>query len=174
MKEIINGSKIEFLNEETDEIVMYIDCFADEYIWYFKDSNEIILTQDMELFELIKKLMLQQYMIYDSEVLKSYKDKDKLVWYSDCYYNPDDKWSRNNVSYLTIIYDKSEIKLKCIKPLDKIIDRKDKSHVIAFSPCGNGRCTRNLKTGMTLQDDFVIDVYQKLLKKWKVKKLHRK
>ena len=64
--------------------------------------------------------------------------------------------------------------LKCIKPLDDIIDRKNKSHVIVFSPIGNGKYTKNIESGSTLQDDFVIMVYQELLKKENVKELHRK
>ena len=174
MKKTINGSRIEFWNESTNEIVMYIDYPTDECIWYFKDSNEIIITDDMEIFEPLKQLMSQQYIFNEDEILKSYKNNNKLVWYSDCYYNPDDEWSRNNVSYLTIIYENNTIKLKCIKPLDEIIERETKSHVIGFSPLGNGKYTKNVKTGMTLQDDFVINVYQELIKKKKIKELHKK
>lgn len=57
--------------------------------------------------------------------------------------------------------------------MDEIIDRKNKSHVIGFSPLGNGRYVKNIETGLTLQDDFVQQVYQKLLKNEKVKKLHK-
>ena len=164
MKKVINGSRIEFWNEETNKIIMYIDYPTDECIWYFNDSKEIIITEEMEIFEPIKQLMLQEYVFYGDEVLKSYKDDNRLVWYSDCYYNPDDEWSRNNVSFLIIIYENPVIKLKCINPLDEIMDRKNRSHVIAFSPLGNGKYTKNVKTGMTLQDDFVVCVYQELLK----------
>ena len=172
MKKIINGSRIEFYNNELDEIVMYIDYSTDECIWYFSDSNEITITDDMELFEPIKELMSQQYIFNDYEVLRSYMNNNKLVWYSDCYYNQDDEWSRNSVSYLTIYYMDGTFKIKCTKPLDEIIDRGDKSHVIGFSPLGNGKYTKNIKTGLTFQDDFVINVYQKLLKKEKVRELH--
>jgi len=172
MKTIINESRIEFLNEEINEIVMYIDYPTDECIWYFNDSNEITITKDMELFELLKCIMSQQY-DFDNEVLKSYKSNNKLIWYSDCYYNPDDEWSRNSVSYLTIEFVNGVFKLKCTKPLDRMIDRKEKSHVICFSPLGNGKYTKNIESGLTLQDDFIIMVYQELLKKEKVKELHR-
>ena len=174
MKKTINGNRIEFFNEETNKIIMYIDYPIDECIWYFSDSNEIIITDDMELFEPIKQLMIQQYIFNDDEVLKSYKNNNKLVWYSDCYYNPDDEWSRNGVSYITIEYLDETFTLKCTKPLDNMIDRSERSHVIAFSPLGNGKYTKNIESGLTLQDDFVIMVYQELLKREKVKELHRK
>ena len=163
MKKVIHGNRIDFIDELSQKLLMYIAFFADECIWYFNDSNEIIITDDVELFEQIKHLMKQQY-IFNDEVLKSYKKENKLIWYSDCYYNPDDEESKNNVSYLTIICEDNVIKLKCTKPLYEKLDIKNKSHIIGFSPMGNGKYTKNVKTNMTLQDDFIINVYQKLLK----------
>lgn len=174
MKKIINGSRIEFINVDTNEMVMYIDYPTDECIWYFNNSELITITKDMDLFELLKNIISQQYKFNEDEILKSYKSDNKLIWYSDCYFNPDDEWSRNSVSYLTIEYIDGVFKLKCTKPLDNMIDRKEKSHVIAFSPLGNGKYTKNIESGLTLQDDFVIMVYQKLLKREKVKELRRK
>ena len=174
MRKIINGSRIEFINVDTNEMVMYIDYPTDECIWYFNNSELITITKDMDLFELLKNIISQQYKFNEDEILKSYKSDDKLIWYSDCYFNPDDEWSRNSVSYLTIEYIDGVFKLKCTKPLDNIIDRKEKSHVIAFSPLGNGKYTKNIESGLTFQDDFVIMVYQELLKRKKVKELRRK
>lgn len=174
MRKIINGSRIEFINVDTNEMVMYIDYPTDECIWYFNNSELITITKDMDLFELLKNIISQQYKFNEDEILKSYKSDNKLIWYSDCYFNPDDEWSRNSVSYLTIEYIDGVFKLKCTKPLDNMIDRKEKSHVIAFSPLGNGKYTKNIESGLTLQDDFVIMVYQKLLKREKVKELRRK
>lgn len=173
MRKIINGSRIEFINIDTNEMVMYIDYPIDECIWYFNNSELITITKDMDLFELLKNIISQQYKFNEDEILKSYKSDNKLIWYSDCYFNPDDEWSRNSVSYLTIEYIDGVFKLKCTKPLDNMIDRKEKSHVIAFSPLGNGKYTKNIESGLTLQDDFVIMVYQKLLKREKVKELRR-
>ena len=174
MRKIINGSRIEFINVDTNEMVMYIDYPTDECIWYFNNSELITITKAMDLSALLKNIISQQYKFNEDEILKSYKSDNKLIWYSDCYFNPDDEWSRNSVSYLTIEYIDGVFKLKCTKPLDNMIDRKEKSHVIAFSPLGNGKYTKNIESGLTLQDDFVIMVYQKLLKREKVKELRRK
>ena len=173
MYKVVNETKISFYDDSNNEF-MYIDYSTDECIWYFDNSNVIIITKDMDLFEPIKELMLQQYVFNEDEILKSYKSNNKLIWYSDCHFNPDDEWSRNSVSYLTIEYIDGVFKLKCTKPLDNIIDRKEKSHVIAFSPLGNGKYTKNIESGLTFQDDFVIMVYQELLKRKKVKELRRK
>ena len=172
MHKKVNETKISFFVNNDDEI-MYIDYSTDECIWYFSSSDVVTITKDMDLFELLKDLMSQQYEFDNNEVLTSYKDNNKLVWYSDCYYNPDDEWSINSVSYLTIDYEDGVFRIKCIKPLDEIIDRKNKSHVIGFSPLGNGRYAKNIETGLTLQDDFIKQVYQKLLKKEKERRLHK-
>ena len=117
MKKVIKESRIEFWNEETNKIIMYIDYSTDECIWYFYNSEVITITKDMDLFELLRNIILQQYDFNNNEVLKSYKKNNKLVWYSDCYFNPNDEWSRNSVSYLTIEYLDGIFTLKCTKPL---------------------------------------------------------
>ncbi len=173
MKKVIDGSKIEFLIEESDEVIMYMDYFADECVWFFKDSNEVIITDDMELFEPLKELMEQQYNFSSDDVFKCYKKGNELVWYSDCYCNPNDEWDIKSVSYLTITCESNYIKLKCTKPLDMEVPRKSKTHVIAFSPSFNGRFARNINTGSTLQDDFISKVYQALLDKEIIRELHQ-
>ena len=55
-----------------------------------------------------------------------------------------------------------------IKELDEIIDRPHKTYGICFSPAGNGKYSKNLNTGLTLQDDFVTHIYQPLLNRNKV------
>ena len=170
MYKVIDKTLISFFDEDDKEI-MYIDYSTDECVWYFNNSDEIVITQEMDLFEPLKKFISQNYVFSDNEILQSSKYDNKLVWYSDCYYNPTDEWSRNSVSYLTIDYENDIIKLKCTKLMDKLIDRKNKSHLIVFSPLGNGKFARNIRSGLTLQDEFVLMVYQELLKKEKIKKL---
>lgn len=170
MYKVIDKTLISFFDEDDKEI-MYIDYSTDECVWYFNNSDEIVITQEMDLFEPLKKFISQNYVFSDNEILQSRKYDNKLVWYSDCYYNPTDEWSRNSVSYLTIDYENDIIKLKCTKLMDKLIDRKNKSHLIVFSPLGNGKFARNIRSGLTLQDEFVLMVYQELLKKEKIKKL---
>lgn len=42
-----------------------------------------------------------------------------------------------------------------------------KNKKVCFSPCGNGIYTRNNKTGMTLQTEFITMIYQPLMFKAK-------
>ena len=168
MHKEINGTMISFLDENNNEI-MYIDFPNDECIWYFDNSDEIEITEDMDLYNPLKNIMSENYLFIEKEPLKSYKDNNKLVWYSDCYYNPNSEMSKSNVSFLTINYIDNKFKLKCTKPIYNIIKRRKQYHVIAFSPLGNGRSTINLDTNTSLQDDFVKMVYLELLNKEKVK-----
>ena len=171
MYKVVNGTKMSFFDENDNEI-MYIDYPNDECVWFFKSSEVLIIAEDEELYEPLISLFLEQYEFNNNSELVSYKNDNELVWYSDCYYNPDDEWSKNNVSYLKIVFTNNTFKIKCIKPLYDIIDKKNKSHVIAFSPLGNGNYSRNINTGLSFQDDFVIKVYQKLLQKDIVRKIN--
>ena len=173
MHKVVDGTRIVFLDDNNNEI-MYIDYPTDECFWFFYNSEVITITKDMELFELLKGIMSEQYIFNEEETLKCSKSNNKLIWYSDCYYDPDNEWSRNIVSYLTIEYLDEVFTLKCTKPLDKIIDRKNKTHLIAFSPLRNGKYAKNIKSGLTLQDEFVLNVYKKLLTKEKVRELQMK
>ena len=51
--------------------------------------------------------------------------------------------------------------------------RKNKTHLIAFSPLGNGKYAKNIKSGLTLQDDFVMMIYRELIKKDKTRELNK-
>ena len=144
MDEKVVGNRIEFWNE--NEVMMYIDYLNDECVWYFNNGDEITISEDSLLFEPLRKIMLQKYE-FDNEVLNCSKTDNKLLWYSDCYYNPEDFWSRESVSYLTIEAIDNTFKLKCTKPLDENVNRNNKSHVIAFSPLGNGRYAKNINSG---------------------------
>lgn len=165
MRKVLRNNKIYFYDDNNFEI-MYIDYSTDECIWMFNTSDVIRITPDMEMFSLLDEFMNQEYM-FDENVLQDYKDNNKLVWYSDCCYDPDDDWSVASVSCLNIEKKDGNFDVWCTKKIDEIIDRPNKFYGICFSPLGNGKYSKNLNTGLTLQDDFVICVYQQLLAKTK-------
>jgi hypothetical protein len=168
MKKIISDETIHFYDDENNEI-MYIDHSTDECIWYFHSDSVINVTADMELYNLLRSFMTNYY-DFNDEILLNYKDSNKLIWYSDCYYNPDDKWSIASVSCLNIERNDFCFKIWCTKKIDEMIDRPHKTYGICFSPAGNGKYSKNLNTGLTLQDDFITHIYQPLLTKNKVLK----
>lgn len=162
MKEIINGQRVEFYDEEGNEL-MYLDFVPSYYLWCFNSSNVITITEDMELYRTLDEFMKQEYEFNDSSLLQNYKDENQLRWYSDCYYNPDDEFSYKDVSYLNIKRINNTFQIWCIKPLDEIISRPEEFHVIGFAPCSNGVYSRNPSTGLTLQDEFILKVYRPLI-----------
>ena len=172
MKKVIAGNRIIFYDDSNNEL-MYIDHSTDDCVWWFNIDSIITITENMELYDGLKYLMNQDYEFSNSDVLKDYKTDNLLIWNSDCYYNPDDEWSIKYVSHLIIEYVDNIFKIRCVKPIDAILNRQQKTHCIVFSPCGNGRYAKNKTTGSTLQDDFVIRVYQKLKNVSQVKKLSK-
>ena len=165
MEKIIEETKISFFDEDGNE-VMYLDHSTDECIWFFNSDKPLFITNQMPLYSVIDFFMSQDY-LFANDILQCYKDSDKLIWYSDCYYNPDDDYSLASVSKLTIEKEKDSYKIYCSKKLDEIFNRTNKSYCICFSPCGNGKYAKNVNTGYTLQDDFVVLVYQALLNRSK-------
>ena len=166
MKKVIKGSSVFFYNELEEEL-MYLDHSTDECIWFFNSEKLIKITKDMELYDLLNNLFQNQYRFIQDE-LQGYQDENNLVWYSDCYYNPDDEWSKAAVSCLNIKKEKDYFLIWPTKKLDEMIERKNKTYCICFSPAGNGKYTRNVNTGLTFQDDFVQMVYQALMEKNKI------
>lgn len=146
-----------------EDILMYIDYSRDDAVWFFNTNDVIKISPDMELYVLLDEFMKQEY-TFSNDILKNYKDRNRLTWYSDCYYNPDDEWSIAEVSCLYIERKEDDFNIWCAKKLDDIFNRTDKTYAICFSPCGNGKHSRNLKTGLTLQDDFIVLIYQQLIK----------
>ena len=160
MKKVIQGNTIHFYDNEIE--IMYIDHSKDECIWCFNTDRPIIISPDMEMYGILDNFMKQDY-LFSNEILQNYKDKGKLIWYSDCYYDPDDKWSIDSVGCLHIEKENDSFKIWCTREIDKEINRTDYFYCISFSPSSNGRYSQNINTGFTLQDDFVMLVYQKLL-----------
>lgn len=168
MKKIVYDKTICFYDERNQE-VMYIDYSRDECIIGVNTDEKIIVDSDTELYSLLEKLMQQKY-IFKNDVLINSKTDTTITWHSDCYYNPDDEFSVASVSCLNIAKKNNHIEIWCTKKSDEIFGKKTKSYVVAFSPCGNGQYSRNIETGLTFQDDFVIMIYYNLKNKSKVYK----
>lgn len=167
MKKVIKNKTIYFY--ENEEEIMYIDHSTDECIWFFNSSNIIKVEKGSELFDLLNNFMSNNY-LFSNDELKNSKDETSLTWYSDCYYNPDDEWSLASVSCLHIKKEDDIILIWPTKKLDEMLERKNKTYGICFSPAGNGKYSKNINTGTFMQDDFITIVYQKLLERHKVLK----
>ena len=158
-----------YFYDENGSALMHMDFSTDECIWFFESNKTITITPDMELHSLLNDFMQQEY-IFSESPLQNSKDSNSLVWYSDCYYNPDDERSVDAVSCLHINKKDDNFEVWCTKELDKKIDRPHKTYSICFSPGGNGNYSQNINTCSTLQTDFVTHIFQPLIFKPKQKK----
>ena len=154
--------KLEFYDQ--DKKIMSMGFHFDEFVWTFYGSEPINVQKDSYLYEPLEYIMNQDYVFYDND-LGCYKDENKLVWYSDCYYNPDDKYSVMDVNRMTIERKDDSFSISCVKPLDEVFSRLNCTYVIAFSPSGNGKLVKNKLTNTNLQDDIVNHIYFGLLEK---------
>ena len=160
MQEFFENDKLVFI-DENGEIIMILCYMADEFTWSFRNSKAIEITSNFKIYNALEYIMNQDYE-FACEGLINEKTKDKLVWYSDCYYDPDINESREKVSFLTIERKNNSFYLKCTKPVYEELNLLNRSHTIVFSTGGNGVYTRNINTATTLQDDVAINLYHKL------------
>ena len=172
MKKVVDGKRVSFYSEDGSEI-MYMDFPTDECIWFFNTDKTIEITSGMELYDSLENWMEQDYTFF-SGILNNYKDQNKLVWYSDCYYDPDDEWSVESVSCLNIERRDNRFYIWCNRKLDERINRVDRTFCICFSPGGNGQFNKSVKSELTLQDDFVTFMYHPLVAASKMKLLNNK
>ena len=154
--------KLEFYDK--NKIIMSMGFHYDEFVWTFYERDAINVQKDSYLYEPLEYIMNQDYVFYDND-LRCFKDENKLVWFSDCYYDPDDEYSVKNVNYMTIERKDDSFEISCVKPLEEEFGGLDYPYVIIFSPAGNGKYAKNIKTGTNLQDDIVNHIYFRLLEK---------
>lgn len=167
MEKIIDKSKISFYENECE--LFNFNFIGDEFVLVMNTNKIIEIDENEELYELLNRLFAQNY-DFGENFLNDRKSNNELVWHSDCYYNPNDDLSLNSISCLYITFDSKKYNIWCERPIDKILGKTKSNYCICFSTMGNGRYSRNIETGLSLQDDFVLYVYYKL-KNSKTKKL---
>lgn len=157
----INNNIIELLNDN-EEVILEQNFLADEFIWTIRTSKPIILTRDGNetFYDGLNEIMDNNY-IFQLDI-PSKKLRNRLVWLSDQYCDLEDKKSLKRINRLMIDRIEDKIIISVYNPLLEELEIKKDVNVIAFSPLCNGYFSRNINTGTTLQDDFVM-LYQKLL-----------
>lgn len=159
MQKKINNNKISFY--EGDKELIVLEFIGADFTIYVKTKDIIEIKSDSELYNCLNDIFTMQY-DFGNNPLKDVKTDSLLVWHSDCYYNPDDIISVSSLSTLHIKLEDDIYKLWCEKEISKLLNLDIDEFCIGFSPCSNGRYAKNIKTGSTLQDDFVIMLYQRL------------
>ncbi|MDD3241878.1 MAG: hypothetical protein PHQ64_03835 [Bacilli bacterium] len=156
--------------KDDDKLLISLKFIADEFVCLFYSEEPIIIDSELDgtFYEGIKEIMDSNYQFFDNDL--SVKSKDKLVWLSDQYGDLDDINCTNKISRLVIEKDGDKFIINSYRPdfINYNIIRRPLVNV--FSPAGNGKYAINLKTGSTLQDDMVLNLYVPLIDIAKVKK----
>ena len=133
---------------------------SDEFVWLL-NTDEIIIDYNIGMFyEELNAVMNNDY-IFDGNI-PCYKDKNKLVWLSDQYCDVSDEESLSRVNRLIIERKGSSFLIKIYNPFFEENNIKRSYYVISFSPLFNGYYSRNIESGLSLQDDFCL-MYQNIL-----------
>ena len=155
----IKDNVIEYI--EDDKIIIEMFYMADEFVWVLYSKN-IIVNNDCELYEEICKIMNNNYIFQDN--IPCFKKKDMLVWLSDQYCDIDDIESVSRVNRLIIKRFNDSFLISVSNPFFEKNNINKSSYLVSFSPLFNGFYSRNIESGLTLQDDFCI-MYQNLFDK---------
>lgn len=170
MEKIMTEDKIKFYDGEKE--ILSLGFIADEFILTINTDGIIEINENEELYEYLNDIFMQNY-DFGENFLNDNKTEQELIWHSDGYYNPDDIWSIKALNCLHITFNGEKYNMWCENEIDKQFNRKRSQYYISFSPAGNGKYAKNTNTGCSLQDDFVVDLYQKLFQKKSVKKLSK-
>lgn len=168
MKKIINNDVIEFYDD--NNLIIKIGFISDELVLQVLSDSIININAESELYGCLNDIFNQNY-DFGENYLGDVKNEKKLIWHSDCYFNPEYDYSIKRISCLNIIFEEKIFKVWCNNPINELFNKKNNYFCICFSPNGNGRYARNIESNMSLQDDFVFKIYNKLKEKTNVKKL---
>ena len=154
--------QIELMNDDGFKVLEF-GFMADEFICTIYTSDPIILSEedDAALYTNLMHLMQNEYTFSTNLCMKT---KDKIVWLSDQFGDLEDEEVTDKINRLVIEYQNNHFKISCRNPYLEKLGLKRMS-VICFSPAGNGIFSKNLKTGLTFQDDIIIAIRNTLNEK---------
>lgn len=135
--------------------------FFDEFIWCFYTTDPIVITSDVDedFFNELETVMTGRYYFGNNGL--SLLENNRLIWLSDQYCDLGDEESTDRVSRLVIEKCADSYKMYTHNPFFSRMNISKSSIFIAFSPAGNGYCTKNMITGSTFQDDIVANLFRK-------------
>lgn len=145
-----------------------------EFVICVYTNNPIEITKELDksMYYNLNQLLENNY-IFDNNNL-SYQEKNKIVWFSDCYCNIYDKNETDKINRLIIEKIEDKIKISYTNPYMKKKGFKKEQGVIGFSASGNGAYSRNIDTGLTFQDDVVLTFRKILLSEYEIPKTKRR
>ena len=146
------------------KIVLEMKFISDEFVCIINTDDKIEITKELDecFYEYLSRFMENRYLF---NTPYSSKTPDKLVWLSDQCFNTDNPSEVNLANRLVIEKSENGFNISYQNPFFQSLGIKKASHLIAFSPDGNGHWSKNIETDLTLQTEFVIMVNNILRKK---------
>ena len=139
--------------------VLELKFVADEFVWIL-NTKEFIIDSDSGLFyEELCSIMNNNY-VFGNNIC--FKDNDRLVWLSDGYCDIEDEDSLSRVNSLIIEKRNDSFLIKIYNPFLEENNINRSFYLVCFSPLNNGYFSKNISSGLSLQDDFCL-MYQRLL-----------
>lgn len=160
----VNGDRVEVFNN--DDLVIEMFFIADEFVWII-NSNNIVIDKDNEFYNYISRIMNNNYVFQSG--IPSMKNDFVLVWLSDQYCDIENSDELDRINRLVIEKYEDYFIIRVVNPFLEKMNINRKNYMISFSPLFNGYFSRNVDSGLSLQDDFCI-MYQNIRNKGRVLK----
>lgn len=150
-----NNSQLSLI--DNDGIVLSMSWFFDEFVWMINGNEPIEITREVDetLFNNLCNLLNNKYEFYISNELSN-QSRNKIVWLSDQAVDLEDKFATDTINRLVIERVEDKIIITVLNPFCNKNGIIRRSYTVAFSPSGNGYCTKNVNSGMSFQDDMVM------------------
>lgn len=152
---------------EDEKVLLETGYIGAEFFISLSTEKPLVITKELDeyLYANLEQILANEY-VFDSHCL-SYKNANKIVWFSDQYCDPEDENQTNMINRLILEKMNGIIKINFENPFLKKYNIKRNGNIIAFSVCGNGFYSKNVNTGLTFQDDIVIAFSNTLKCKYK-------
>ena len=149
--------------DDSDLVDLELYFVPSFFLFVFPTNKLIVINPDDDeiFYHNLEWLMNNSY---EFPHKYSKKSEDELIWLSEQCYNIDDKDKCDVVSRLIIKRINGEFYISYSNPFFEkhAIDREG---IVSFSPAGNGFLSKNIETGLTLQDDMITVFYNTLYEK---------
>lgn len=149
---------------DNDIEIMKLGFTEDEFCWVINTNEIINITRelDSDFYYGLERIMKNKYKFEFPKKL-TYKENNKLCWYSDSAGNIEDENITDSCSRLNIEVVDGVFKVWAEKPIFIKYNLDRKYHCIVFSPGGNGQGTVNIKSGYNFQDEIVMNLFLNIL-----------
>lgn len=127
---------------------------SDEFVCIISTDDKILVTKqlDQSFYDNLSSFMENRY-VFNNQINK--KTPTKLVWLSDQSGDLSNINETNLMNRLVIEKQDDNFLIYYQNPFFQSMGIKKASHLIAFSPGGNGYWSKNLETGISLQTEIV-------------------